>query len=116
MHNTGNVKIHYCRPKCDTPSPTLNPTNPRVIAPQCPNYNDYDYGSCTYDSNCNNCQSWGCAQCNDDYYKMGNFQRCQSCQTNYPNCKQCNDYNGCIECDDGYTLSWVSDCGDEVCV
>ena len=85
------------------------------IRNQCPSYDSTEYSDCGGDTHCANCQAWGCAQCENGYYKMGNLQRCQSCIDNYPNCQQCSDWNGCVTCDDGFQVVWDGDCKDEVC-
>ena len=83
---------------------------------ECPNYDSTVYSSCDLDDHCADCQSWGCPTCDNGYYKMGNFQRCQSCTDNYPNCAMCGDWNGCTECNAGYTLQWSADCNDQICI
>ena len=84
----------------------------------CPNFYDDTIEENCYgdDFHCSNCQSWGCATCDYGYFKMGNFQKCQSCHDLYSNCLSCSDWGGCNSCESGYTLTWTAGCQDEVCI
>lgn len=82
---------------------------------QCPNYDTTTYSDCYFDTHCDDCQNWGCQTCESGYYKMDNLQACQSCTSNYPNCVQCDDWNGCTVCASGYTLEWDQTCQDQIC-
>ena len=107
---------YYGLEKTESPSSETTPAPlPTPSSDGCPNYDDTVYSSCSGDANCANCQPWGCAQCNNGYYKMGNLDRCQSCTSNYPNCAQCSDWNGCVSCNSPYQLQWNGECNDETC-
>ena len=94
----------------------FNLDNEFVINNQCPNYDTTVYSDCSGDTHCIDCQSWGCADCEIGYYKMGNLMRCQSCSDNYQNCQECSDFNGCTTCQSGYTLQYDSTCNDQICL
>jgi len=82
----------------------------------CENYDHTVYDTCLSDEHCADCQNWGCATCESGYYKMGNKKRCQSCTDNYgSDCTNCNDWNGCVACGNGKTLSWNPTCNDQTC-
>ena len=53
----------------------------------------------TNNDNCNNCQSWGCVNCKDGYFKKSWQYECISCTTFDANYQKCNDWNGCTKCD-----------------
>ena len=112
--NTGNTKLHYCVPtdgsQCRVgdviadgsgdgggcPSVTECVTNPC----QCSEY-----------TNCDDCQSWGCNKCADGYYKPSFGHFCVKIDDNFGgNCIQANDWSGCIQCDNGFTVTWDNTC------
>ena len=61
------------------------------------------------------CQPYGCEECEAGYYKMGSLNRCQSCNDVNLHCIECEDINGCVKCDTGYSLSYNTECQQETC-
>lgn len=102
--------------KSPSHSPTISPTKYPTNTGECPNYDYTEYPDCYSDSNCLDCQPWGCASCKFGYYKMHNKMKCQNCVDNYPGCgvDSCDDWNGCVYCEIG-TLLYSVECHDEVC-
>ena len=55
------------------------------------------------DLNCKICHYPGCNQCDDGYFKSSYSHKCQQCQTVFGDgCIQCQDFNGCGQCKDGW--------------
>ena len=59
--------------------------------------------------------TWGCYNCQYGYWHETNQHKCQECSI-IPHCLQCENYNGCTQCDSVYTLVWSHDCDFWICV
>ena len=109
--------VYYCELTASFP-PTPIPVAPLSLCPPaggiaCPT----SPCDCTIDTNCDNCQSWGCSQCDIGYFKRSFSHNCESCAVTYSNrCLSCADWIGCTSCAAGYTLQWDSACGVWDCV
>ena len=57
-----------------------------------------------------------CRQCQDGYFYKNQGTPCISCQDTFgEGCVQCKNWNGCLECADGYTKRWDSQCRWSYC-
>jgi len=61
--------------------------------------------NCSNDPNCpaSTCHSNGCDQCADGYYKLNYSTPCYSCSATFPNCSFCQDFQGCGQCENGFS-------------
>ena len=130
MLNTGNTKFHYCVPndsahgQCVVGNVDFNvggddDDDDDDATDGCPSLVTCDSSpcDCSTDANCDSCQSWGCHECADGWYKQSFGHECAECSSVYEGkCTTCMDWQGCTECAYGYTLQWNNDCGTNVCV
>ena len=66
---------------------------------------------CNENPNCEDCENWGCAECQDGYFYKNFATQCISCVDTFgPECLRCNDWQGCVECEDGYIRVWDNEC------
>ena len=61
------VRIRATQDFCTTHGFTYQEFQPRI---ECPNYDETTYYDCSGDTNCANCQNWGCAQCAYGFYNV----------------------------------------------
>ena len=59
--------------------------------------------SCEELTNCLNCHSIGCGECDGGYFKKDNNYPCSQCQDTFGSeCLHCADFHGCQQCKTGY--------------
>ena len=70
---------------------------------------------CTSEENphCLNQQSWGCVECEDEYFYNNQKTPCTLCDQVFGNnvCLECNNFHGCLTCNNGYIKKYDQDCG-----
>ena len=64
------------------------------------------------DTYCGVSTRYGCVSCQDEYFRRDTSSACVSCDEQFGGaCNECDDFYGCTECADGFTLMYDDDCG-----
>ena len=113
-----DCQLWVCQQNIPVNQPAANPVQAPVVSPssesQCVIQScETSPCDCVFDSNCKDCQSWGCQQCEDGYFKKSLNHACVSCVEIYQakcNFGSCADYQGCTSCVDGFSWYWNHEC------